>query len=100
MTQHRNPPSTLDSLNMGNVPLYEAFGAHGAYMRPAQTIGELPHSLRLQATALAERKLGVLVAFGTRIGTHNTMTPKQIASDSRVWLNLRGCDLPLELLLD
>lgn len=77
---------------------YEAFGESGPFLRPARTIGELPHDRRKEASKIAEVTLEMTIEYGVPIGQSNGMTKREMQADSRTWINLKGCDLPLSLL--
>lgn len=96
---HQAAPTSPHGMMLSNLPKYEAFGQNGPYLRQARTIGELPHSLRKPAMEIARNHLGAQIKFGTEIGPANGMTRREIEADSRAWLQLKGCDLPLTLFL-
>jgi len=100
MTQTTTPGQMQKPLTLASVPMYEAFGAHGSFMRPAQTIDELPQALKTSALEQAQRRLSVVIHYGTTIASSNNMRPSEVKADSRSWLNCKGCDLPLTLFMD
>ena len=91
------------------MPLYEAFGENGPYLRPARRIGELPLEQRLEAcrkiTPIIERITGLTaerpIWFGMWAYSVFGITRKQAKEHPHAELLMTpGCDLPLSLLED
>lgn len=78
---------------------YVAIGEDGEYLRDAITIDELPTSeMRMTAIKFASKLLNLEIRYGIPIyetmGIHRNVAVK----DSRSYLLLKGCDLPLKVL--
>lgn len=84
-----------------SYPLFCALGQQGNYVRKAVSVGELPHSMRLDALKVAAQVLGVQqIQYGVPIYRTLGMTKTELMADRRQWLRFSGESLPLSLFWD
>jgi hypothetical protein len=87
---------------MEKPPKYEALNKNGdPYWRPAQTIGELPHSAIAALRRIAEVLHVERVPFGAPLWYALGLTKKE-AAGHRLYphILLRGEEMPLDLILN